>query len=322
MKFPGAPYGLKMACGENPKRVYAAARPVDADGQRRRLSRRVDPGRAVPPQVGQVLRRHRPTRRASAPRSRPRPRDAGRGAARQHPRAQPLLPRRRDGADARHRPGVRLPDPLLPSRGRGLQARRSAGDGRRRRVDLGRLGRLQDGGARRRQGQRRDPAGGRRARDHPLRRPVGLAAAEPGSGQGDGRRRRHRPARRAGRRHQVADAEPGVGARPRRSHRLARAEQERRPGAVVGRSVQRLHPRREGLDRRRAALRPHRRRTRAGAPISSWASCPRRPARCARDHLLIAPAGARRSPSSRCRRRAARSRSPSSAAASSPSPAR
>src|SRR5690606_31858247 len=22
MKFPGAPYGLKMACGENPKRVY------------------------------------------------------------------------------------------------------------------------------------------------------------------------------------------------------------------------------------------------------------------------------------------------------------
>src|SRR5690606_3204037 len=23
MKFPGAPYGLKMACGENPKRVYA-----------------------------------------------------------------------------------------------------------------------------------------------------------------------------------------------------------------------------------------------------------------------------------------------------------
>ncbi|WP_204329078.1 hypothetical protein, partial [Proteus mirabilis] len=22
MKFPGAPWGLKMACGENPKRVY------------------------------------------------------------------------------------------------------------------------------------------------------------------------------------------------------------------------------------------------------------------------------------------------------------
>ena len=24
MKFPGAPYGMKMACGENPKRVYGA----------------------------------------------------------------------------------------------------------------------------------------------------------------------------------------------------------------------------------------------------------------------------------------------------------
>src|SRR3546814_15837155 len=24
MKFPGAPYGLKIACGENPKRVYGA----------------------------------------------------------------------------------------------------------------------------------------------------------------------------------------------------------------------------------------------------------------------------------------------------------
>ena len=35
MKFPGAKYGLKMACGENPKRVYQT-RAFDADGQRRR----------------------------------------------------------------------------------------------------------------------------------------------------------------------------------------------------------------------------------------------------------------------------------------------
>ena len=28
MKFPGAPYGLKMACGENPKRVYGAGKKV------------------------------------------------------------------------------------------------------------------------------------------------------------------------------------------------------------------------------------------------------------------------------------------------------
>ena len=45
MKFPGAKYGLKMACGENPKRVYAQRGPVDAHGQRRRLSRGVDQGR-------------------------------------------------------------------------------------------------------------------------------------------------------------------------------------------------------------------------------------------------------------------------------------
>ena len=48
MKFPGAPYGLKMACGENPKRVYGSqgALAVDAHGQRRRLPRVVDPRRA------------------------------------------------------------------------------------------------------------------------------------------------------------------------------------------------------------------------------------------------------------------------------------
>ena len=50
MKFPGAPYGLKMACGENPKRVYAQRGPstrmgnvagyraawIQAEGYRRR----------------------------------------------------------------------------------------------------------------------------------------------------------------------------------------------------------------------------------------------------------------------------------------------
>ena len=37
MKFPGAPYGLKMACGENPKRVYGSKgnMPPDAHGQYR-----------------------------------------------------------------------------------------------------------------------------------------------------------------------------------------------------------------------------------------------------------------------------------------------
>ena len=38
MKFPGAPYGLKMACGENPKRVYGTQgrHAGDAHGQYRR----------------------------------------------------------------------------------------------------------------------------------------------------------------------------------------------------------------------------------------------------------------------------------------------
>jgi len=32
MKFPGAPYGIKMACGENPKRVYASRGPATRMG--------------------------------------------------------------------------------------------------------------------------------------------------------------------------------------------------------------------------------------------------------------------------------------------------
>jgi hypothetical protein len=30
MKFPGAPYSLKMACGENPKRVYGGRNQMPA----------------------------------------------------------------------------------------------------------------------------------------------------------------------------------------------------------------------------------------------------------------------------------------------------
>jgi hypothetical protein len=30
MKFPGAPYTLKMACGENPKRVYGGRNQMPA----------------------------------------------------------------------------------------------------------------------------------------------------------------------------------------------------------------------------------------------------------------------------------------------------
>ena len=41
MKYPGAPYGLKMACGENPKRVHDDDGPGHPHGQRGRLPGRV-----------------------------------------------------------------------------------------------------------------------------------------------------------------------------------------------------------------------------------------------------------------------------------------
>ncbi len=44
MKFPGAPYGMKMACGENPKRVYGERKQLTLDtyGEYGGLPRRVD----------------------------------------------------------------------------------------------------------------------------------------------------------------------------------------------------------------------------------------------------------------------------------------
>jgi imidazolonepropionase-like amidohydrolase len=64
MKFPGAPYGLKMACGENPKRVYAQRGPstrmanvagyraawIDAERYRRRWDRWLADRRGEPPE--------------------------------------------------------------------------------------------------------------------------------------------------------------------------------------------------------------------------------------------------------------------------------
>ncbi|CAA9312736.1 MAG: FIG01095481: hypothetical protein, partial [uncultured Gemmatimonadaceae bacterium] len=235
-----------------PEARLRAARPGHAHGQRRRLPRGVDRRRAVPAEVGQV--QPRPSGRG--PDARPRQRDARRGAARQHPRAQPLLPRRRDGADDRHRARVRLLDPLVPPRRRGVQGRRPPRARLHLGVHLERLGRVQDGGARRRAGEPRDGAQGGRPRDRPLRRPVGLAAAEPGHGQG---RPRGSPARHhhlGGRGDQVDHDQRGVGAGPREADRLARAGEERRRGALVGEPVLGLRATRPGLGRRRAALRP------------------------------------------------------------------
>ena len=56
MKFPGAPYGLKMACGENPKRVYGSKgnMPQTRMGNIALDSRDLDQGAGVQAQVGQI----------------------------------------------------------------------------------------------------------------------------------------------------------------------------------------------------------------------------------------------------------------------------
>ena len=107
MKFPGAPYGLKMACGENPKRVYGSkgqmpqtrmgniavtrATWIKAQAYKRKWDKYDKNGGDMPERdlamdtlVG-VL-------------------------GGEDPRSQPLLPRRRDGRHDRCGQGVRLQD--------------------------------------------------------------------------------------------------------------------------------------------------------------------------------------------------------------------
>ncbi len=105
---------------------------------------------------------------------------------------------------------------------------------------------------------------------------------------------RDRPHDLRRRRDQVDHDQPGVGARARRPDRLDRDRQERRRRAVVGQSVQRLRARREGLDRRRAALRSPRpdvavaHRFRAGLRPRGERAVMRRT--CCLLTLLLAPA--------------------------------
>ncbi len=101
MKFPGAPYGLKMACGENPKRVYGEGKKsapatrmgnvagyraawIEAQDYARKLKANKDNG-------------------GEPPYARSQAGDARRRAERRDTRAQPLLPGRRDGDHARRR---------------------------------------------------------------------------------------------------------------------------------------------------------------------------------------------------------------------------
>ena len=86
--------------------------------------------------------------------------------------------------------------------------------------------------------------------------PNGIAAAEPGSRQGDACRLAGGHQDRPRRRDQVADDQPGACARDRQGDRLAGGGEERRRRHLVRRSVQRLRQGRAGVHRRRAALRP------------------------------------------------------------------
>ena len=110
MKFPGAPAGLKMACGENPKRVY---------GQRNQQPSTRMGNVAVFRRTWQSAVEYRDKWKkwrdegigsGQASRSQPAAGDAGGGARRRDPRPQPLLPRRRDGDDDPPLEGVRLQD--------------------------------------------------------------------------------------------------------------------------------------------------------------------------------------------------------------------
>ena len=153
MKFPGAKYGLKMACGENPKRVYAQRGPSTRMGN-------VAGYRAAWIQAEQYRRKWdkwnaEPTRRATRPIATSRIETLAevlRGNILVHNhcyRADEMA----QMIDIAKEFGYKI-----RSFHHGVEAYKIAdvlARGRHRRVDLGRLGRLQDGGARRRQGERR-----------------------------------------------------------------------------------------------------------------------------------------------------------------------
>src|SRR6266851_675043 len=189
----------------------------------------------------------------------------GRSVARQHVRAEPLLPRRRDGADDRSGARVRIQDPLVPPRCGVVQDRRPARQGRDLGLGVGGLVEIQRRGDRRHPAKRRPEPTGGRAADHPFGRPGRHPAAQPGSRQGDVCRAalRHSDHPRSGapRDHR----QPCLGHRTRLDGRHARAGQDGRRGGVVRRSVLGLLEGRAGLQRRLARVRP--RRSRAPAAL-------------------------------------------------------
>ena len=117
MKFPGAPYGLKMACGENPKRVYGSK------------------GREPSTRMGNIAVDRQTWARAAEYKRKwdKYEKDGGEQPGRdiamdtllrrsvgRNPRPEPLLPRRRNGHRHGYGQGVRLSRERVPPRGRSV----------------------------------------------------------------------------------------------------------------------------------------------------------------------------------------------------------
>ena len=139
MKFPDAPQGLKMACGENPKRVYggqarapstrmgnvAGYRQAFADAQdyREQWSKYEREAAEYAKKQTEKSKDKKDSDESNSPpvaaETRSQAGDAGRGDVRRGPRPHPLLSLRRDGDHARPVAGSsvsRLPRSITPSR--------------------------------------------------------------------------------------------------------------------------------------------------------------------------------------------------------------
>jgi imidazolonepropionase-like amidohydrolase len=255
MKFPGAKYGLKMACGENPKRVYAQRGPSTRMGN-------VAGYRAAWIQA-EAYRRRWDAYLAGNRQGDPPTRDLGQETLAEVLRGNILVHNHCYRADEM----MQMIDVArefgyqIRSFHHGVEAYKIA-DVLARDSISGSL--WADWGGFKLEAATASAPTSRsctppaRARSSTPTTPR-RAAAAPGGREGARRRPRRGARRHRGRRDPLAHREPGVGAGHRRPHRHAAGGQERRRGAVERQPVLRLHARREGVGGRRDALRPRRR---------------------------------------------------------------
>jgi hypothetical protein len=240
MKMPGAPYGLKMACGENPKRVYGSkgrapsTRMGNVAGYRAAWINAADYARKWDDYRAKI-RQGREGRPAQA---RPATRHPGRRAQGRDPGPEPLLPRRRDGQMIDISRSSATGSPPSTTRWRPTRSpilARARGHLRRH---LGQLVGRQDGDVYRRyRGERGDGRRGRRLRGHPVRRRHDLIQRLNQEAPWPSR-----PA--APRRHQITEAEAikWITANPAKALGIAKQTGSLEPGkradiVIVGRTI-------------------------------------------------------------------------------------